>query len=101
MYRANLSYSTLRKYLSAMSKQGLILRTSGSKGSRVYRATEKGRALLAELRGVKDYLTTNAMLDLLFQPKVQRAIFIRSLLSRTISSRSNLLCKRVLKQSIL
>jgi predicted transcriptional regulator len=60
MYRANLSYSTLRKYLSAMLKQGLIGRTSESNGSRVYRATEKGRALLAQLRNVKDYLTINA-----------------------------------------
>jgi predicted transcriptional regulator len=60
MYRANLSYSTLRKYLSAMSKQGLIGRTIDSNGSRVYHATEKGRALLAELRNVKNYLTIDA-----------------------------------------
>lgn len=59
MYKANLSYSTLRKYLTATLNQGLISKTSNS-GSTVYHTTEKGRALLNNLRTVKEYLTVNA-----------------------------------------
>jgi predicted transcriptional regulator len=53
MYRANLSYRTLQKYLSAMSKQGLIVKVRSDDGSVVYCATEKGRLLLDRLREVK------------------------------------------------
>jgi predicted transcriptional regulator len=60
MYRANLSYSTLRRYLRAMSAEGLICKASDSEGCSVYRATQEGRALLNYLRKVKDYLTLNA-----------------------------------------
>ena len=56
MYGANLSYSTLRKYLVAMSKQGLISKTVGGNGLGLYHTTQKGRVLLDELRNVKDYL---------------------------------------------
>jgi predicted transcriptional regulator len=58
MYGANLSYSTLRKYLVAMSSRGLISKT-GSSGSNVYRTTQEGRALLRDLQNVKGYLTIN------------------------------------------
>ena len=53
MYKANLSYSTLRKYLSAMSKQGLIVKVCSDDGSVVYRTTEKGRLILDRLKEVK------------------------------------------------
>jgi predicted transcriptional regulator len=53
MYKANLSYSTLRKYLSAMSKQGLIVKVCSDDGSVVYRTTEKGRLVLDRLKEVK------------------------------------------------
>jgi len=53
MYRANLSYSTLRKYLSAALDKGLISNTHNSDGSVVYRTTEKGKLLLKKLRDVK------------------------------------------------
>ena len=53
MYKANLSYSTLRKYLSAMSKQGLIVKVCDGDGSVVYCATEKGRLVLDRLKEVK------------------------------------------------
>ena len=60
MYKANLSYSTLRKYLVAMTSQGLISKTGSSSGSGgVYRTTQKGRALLKNLNNVKEYLTIN------------------------------------------
>ena len=52
MYRANLSYSTLRKYLCAMLGQGLIKKTE-SNGSSVYLTTEKGRELLNDLMKIK------------------------------------------------
>ena len=52
MYKANLSYSTLRKYLSAMSKQGLIVKSYNEEGSAVYRATEKGKLALDKLKEI-------------------------------------------------
>jgi len=59
MYKANLSYSTLRRYLLEMTNQGLISRTSTSSGSRVYHTTQKGRIVLDELSHVKNYLSIN------------------------------------------
>lgn len=53
MYRANLSYSTLRKYLFAALDKGLISKVNNSDGSIVYRTTEKGKALLEKLRDAK------------------------------------------------
>jgi len=53
MYRTNLSYSTLRKYLRTTLKQGLISKTQNSDGSVSYRTTEKGKLLLNRLREVK------------------------------------------------
>jgi len=53
MYRANLSYSTLRKYLFATLKQELISKIHDSDGSVVYRTTEKGKLLLNKLKEVK------------------------------------------------
>jgi len=53
MYRANLSYSTLRRYLVAMLNQGLIGNVRNSDGSVVYRTTEKGRLLLDRLKEVR------------------------------------------------
>jgi predicted transcriptional regulator len=55
MYKANLSYSTLRKYLLAMSKQGLI-KASKDNGYTVYYATEKGKLVLNRLNEVKHVL---------------------------------------------
>ena len=56
MYRANLSYSTLRKYLFAALDKGLISNVRNSDGSVVYRTTEKGRLLLGKLKEVKSAL---------------------------------------------
>jgi predicted transcriptional regulator len=53
MYKSNLSYSTLRKYLSAMTKQGLIAKVCNNDGSTVYCATEKGKLVLDRLKEVK------------------------------------------------
>jgi len=57
MYKANLSYSTLRKYLSKMSKRGLIVKAYNNDGSMVYRATEKGKRVLDRLQEVKYILS--------------------------------------------
>jgi len=57
MYKANLSYSTLRKYLSTMSKRGLIVKVRNNDGSMVYRATEKGKRVLDRLKEVKYILS--------------------------------------------
>jgi len=56
MYRANLSYSTLRKYLFTALDKGLISNVRNSDGSVVYRTTEKGRLLLDKLKEVKSAL---------------------------------------------
>jgi predicted transcriptional regulator len=56
MYRANLSYSTLRKYLSEALDRGLISNVCNSDGSVVYRTTEKGKLLLYKLKEVKSAL---------------------------------------------
>jgi predicted transcriptional regulator len=53
MYNTNLSYSTLRKYLSTTLKQGLIGKVNSSDGSVAYHTTEKGRLLLKKLKEVK------------------------------------------------
>jgi len=53
MYKANLSYSTLRRYLSAALKQGLLRKVCNDDGSTVYYITEKGRLLLERLKEVK------------------------------------------------
>lgn len=53
MYRANLSYSTLRKYLFAALDKGLISKVNNSDCSVVYRTTEKGRLLLEKLKDVE------------------------------------------------
>lgn len=57
MYRANLSYSTLQRYLLTALNQGLICKTSDGDGSVVYCITDKGRLLLKKLKDVKDYLS--------------------------------------------
>ena len=56
LYRANLSYSTLQRYLKAMSKQGLIAKVRNDDGSVVYCATEKGRLILDKLKEVTSVL---------------------------------------------
>jgi predicted transcriptional regulator len=53
MYRVNLSYSTLRKYLFAALDKGLICKVNNSDGSVVYCSTEGGRLLLEKLKDVK------------------------------------------------
>lgn len=52
MYKANLSYSTLRKYLSSALRKGLVSKACNDDGSVVYCITEKGRLLLERLNEV-------------------------------------------------
>ena len=57
MYRANLSYSSLRRYLDKALALGFIYKVNGDNDSYVvYRTTEKGRKLLRKLRDVEDCL---------------------------------------------
>ncbi len=56
MYKANLSYFTLRRYVRTALKQGLISQVKNSDGFVVYCTTEKGRLLLDKLREVKSVL---------------------------------------------
>lgn len=56
MYKANLSYSTLRKYLSIALDKGLIVKVHNSDGDGVYRTTKKGREFLAKLKHINDCL---------------------------------------------
>jgi len=53
MYKANLSYSTPRKYLAATLKQGLLCKVFNMDGSVVYFTTDKGKLLLDKLKEVK------------------------------------------------
>jgi len=57
MYKANLSYSTLRKYLSTMSKRGLIAKVRKADGSIIYYSTEKGKIVLNRLNEVMHVLS--------------------------------------------
>lgn len=56
MYKANLSYSTLRRYISAALKNGLIAKIEDDEGSVVYCITEKGKLLLEKLKDVESAL---------------------------------------------
>ena len=56
MYKANLSYFTLRRYVRTALKRGLISQVKNSDGFVVYRTTEKGKLLLDKLREVKSVL---------------------------------------------
>ena len=53
MYKANLSYSTLRRYLSVSLKQDLVSKVCNDDGSVVCCITEKSRLLLDRLKEVK------------------------------------------------
>ncbi|MBS7635394.1 DUF4364 family protein [Candidatus Bathyarchaeota archaeon] len=53
MYKANLSYSSLRKYLSEALNTGLIVKEYNGDGLPIYRITEKGRSLLEKLEEVE------------------------------------------------
>jgi len=53
MYGANLSYSTLRRYLSAALDKGLVSKVNDSDGSVFYRTTDKGKALMQKLRAAQ------------------------------------------------
>jgi predicted transcriptional regulator len=57
MYRTNLSYSTLRKYLSEALDRGLVAKSFESDGSAVYCTTKKGRDLLEKLRDINNSLS--------------------------------------------
>ncbi|MEM3697161.1 MAG: winged helix-turn-helix domain-containing protein [Candidatus Bathyarchaeia archaeon] len=53
MYKANLSYSTLHRYLNVALKRDLIRKVCKDDGSVVYCITEKGRLLLERLKDIK------------------------------------------------
>jgi predicted transcriptional regulator len=56
MYRANMAYERLVKYLAEMEKSGLVKRISN--GERVhYIVTEKGNYFLKEFRRLEDFTT--------------------------------------------
>jgi predicted transcriptional regulator len=56
MYKANLSYSTLRRYLLVALKRDLLEKVCGDNGSAIYRTTEKGKLLLERLKDVQHIL---------------------------------------------
>jgi predicted transcriptional regulator len=56
MYRANLSYSSLRRYLSEALNMGLIVKEYNGDGLPIYRITEKGRSLLEKLEEVEKFM---------------------------------------------
>jgi predicted transcriptional regulator len=56
MYKANLSYSTLHKYLSGALDKGLICKVHNGDGSVVYHTTKEGKLLLEKLRDIRGCL---------------------------------------------
>ncbi|MEM3566180.1 MAG: winged helix-turn-helix domain-containing protein [Candidatus Bathyarchaeia archaeon] len=59
MYKANLSFSTLRKYLDIALKRELLKKVCNDDGSIVYCITEKGKLLLEKLKDVRYVLQLN------------------------------------------
>ncbi|MEM2779697.1 MAG: winged helix-turn-helix domain-containing protein [Candidatus Bathyarchaeia archaeon] len=53
MYKANLSYSTLHRYLNVALKRDLIKKICNDDGSVIYCITEKGKLLLERLKDIK------------------------------------------------
>ena len=58
MYKANLSYSTLHRYLFTMARRGLVSKVNDSNGTVKYRITEKGKVLLKQLKDVRYALSS-------------------------------------------
>jgi predicted transcriptional regulator len=56
MYKSNLSYSTLRKYLSAALKQNLVKKVCNDDGSVVYYITDKGKLILERLKEINQIM---------------------------------------------
>ena len=56
MYKANLSYSTVRRYLSSAIEKDFIKIVKNTDGSAVYFTTEKGKLVLMKLKEVESVL---------------------------------------------
>ncbi len=56
LYRANLSYDRLTKYLGMLESNGLITKSSGGDKT-YYSITDKGRYFLQEFRKVEEFTT--------------------------------------------
>jgi predicted transcriptional regulator len=56
MYRANLSYRQLVRYLAFLEQRGLIHREDDADNSSLYRVTEKGFEFLREYSRLSEYL---------------------------------------------
>ena len=58
VYKANLNFKLIKKYLNRLEKAGLII--MGSKGEgRVFKTTERGAEYLDHFNGFKDYMSWN------------------------------------------
>lgn len=55
VYGANLNFNMAERYLPLLIKRGLIVRFDGEKGA-VYRATERGRAVLKNYKEIKKFV---------------------------------------------
>ena len=54
VYKANLNFKMVKKYLDRLRESGLI--TGPACGSKVFRTTEKGAKYLDYFEGFKDYM---------------------------------------------
>jgi len=54
VYKANLNFKIVKKYLSNLRESGLI--TDPENESKLYRTTEKGLKYLDHFEGLKDYM---------------------------------------------
>lgn len=56
MYKVNMSYALLQKYLSFLLSRGLLEEYTNSKGRTVYRITPRGEELLENIRYLQEQL---------------------------------------------
>lgn len=56
MYKANLSHRQLEKYLAFLEGKGLIAKSTGSNGSRLYQATQNGILFYKEYSRISNRL---------------------------------------------
>ena len=57
MYKSNLNFERFNKYFSDLLKKGFIQEENISNGRRLYKTTDKGKALLEVLRKAEDLVS--------------------------------------------
>ena len=58
VYKANLNFKLIEKYLNRLEEAGLIIKGSNGEG-RVFKTTERGTEYIDHFNGFKDYMSWN------------------------------------------